>query len=465
VGDNKESRQMTRHPGKWMTPLVLLALSASLVLSGGCAKDLMEADTDPPTGSRITNPPEGAALNSRYIDVRGRAEVGATVQIRVNDEPKGSGAAYPAAPDEGGLGRFTVSDVDLGEEGPKHITGIVTDLYGNRAEDALEVNMVLDMTPPPVAFETLIDAQWDTVDVEGVPTEMWQTGLPAVTLVGRTDTTYAIAQARYGINAFTAERDSTFPGQPGEPDSVRFWIPMTSPPLTTSNPDSMVNYYVEALDEAGNTSSEMFQLNWAAAGKETSIYYEDGDIGYIGNTVSGQPGMKLAVLFQAPPWANFMIGMELFIANDNIVNPDNPYAPTTKPFYAYVWYPGGDLRPLSPANTGHIPFAENTCPEDTLVSFYLPNAINITNNEEFPDKQFFAGIEFIHRNNPYVGLDADPPIDSRSFRYNWSEWEMATTDYIIRAIVSDLQATGGEKGRVARVKPTLVRIVDPSKLK
>ncbi|MBD3349824.1 MAG: hypothetical protein GF400_11615 [Candidatus Eisenbacteria bacterium] len=449
---------MTRHLGRWLPPLMLLALFAGLLLSGGCAKDLMEADEEPPTGSRITNPPDGVALNSQIIDIRGRAEVGATIEVDVNGESKGSAVAYPPAPGEGGLGRFTVPDVNLGEEGAKEIRATVTDLYGNRADQDLVVNMVFDATPPIVFFDDIIDAQIDTVDVGGVPTVMWTTGLPAVTALGRTDTTYSLARVRYGINQFVADRDSLISGAPGEPDTVKFWVPMTSPPLTTTNPDSIVTYYMESMDEAGNRSSERFQINWAAAGRETTISYEDGDYGYIGNSVSGQQGMKLAVMFQAPPWANFIIGMGIFNMNDGIVNDENPQAPTTDPFLAFVWKPNEEMRPGVTANTGYTPFADNTCPEDSLVTFYFANAINITSNDDFPDKQFFAGIEFLNRNSPIIGIDVDEPIDSRSFRWDWSSWEMATTsDYIIRAIVSDLQSTG-EKARTATVTPTIVRL-------
>ncbi|MFH1502486.1 MAG: hypothetical protein ABIG03_05525 [Candidatus Eisenbacteria bacterium] len=437
-----------------MTPLVLLALLSSVVLMGGCAKDLVEADQTPPTGSRITNPADGSALNNQVINVRGRAEVGATVEILVDGVSKGTDTASPPAPSEGGLGRFTVESVQLGIEGPKELRGVVTDLYGNRADNDLIVNIILDMQAPPVAFENLVDAQWDTV--EGVP--MWQTGVPAVTLIGRTDTTATYARVRYGINEFTPDSTYTFPAGPGEPDSVRFWIPMNAPLLTPANPDSLVTYFVEAVDEAGNTSSEAFQLNWAAAGKETILAWDDSEYGYVGNRVTGQAGMSIAVLFQAPPWANFVTGMELYLMTDGVVNPIDPQAPTTAPFLAYIWEPSGDLRPAAHANDGYTPFDWYAAPEDAMVDFYFPNAINITNNNDFPDKQFFAGIEFQFRNNPIIGIDTDEPIDSRSFRWNWTEWEMSTTaDYIIHAIVSDLQHSAG--GRTAVLQPTSVTVV------
>ncbi len=446
---------MMRHPEKWMTPLVLLGLSVSLVLSGGCSKDLMQADNDPPVGSRITNPPDGAALNSAVIDVRGRAEVGATIRILVNGDLKGTAVSYPAAQSEGGIGRFTVESVDLGEEGPKEIKGIVTDLYGNRAESDLVANIFLDMQAPPVAFETFVGAEPDSEGGEG-----WRTGLPSVTLIGLTDTTASEMRVRYGINEFTPDSLLVFPAGPGEPDAVRFWVPMTSPPLTVVNPDSTVIYYVEALDPAGNSSAEAVQLSWVAAGKETVISYDDSDYGSVQNGISGQAGMAFAVLFQAPSWANYVTGMQVLIKNDGITDPDHPTSPTTKPFLAYVWKTDG-IEPGTHANDGYTPFEANVCPEDSLVTFYFANAVNITNNNDFPDKQFCAGYEYLYKNNPVLGVDTDDP-DPRSFHWDWTEWVMATGhDYIIHAIVSDLQSHGGD-AKTAVLTPRIVRVPIPT---
>ncbi len=449
---------MMSHPRRWMTPLVLLALLASLVLSGGCGKNLMEADNVPPVGSMITNPPDGAALNSPVIDVRGRAEVGATIRILVNGELKGTAVSYPAAQSEGGLGRFTVESVDLGEEGHKEIVGVVTDLYGNRAEKDLLAEIDLDMHAPPVSFEAFVGAEPDTLDGH----DGWRTGLPAVTLIGLTDTTASQTRVRFGINEFTPDSSLVFPGDPGEPDAMRFWVPMTSPPLTILNPDSTVVYYVEALDPAGNSSAEAVKLSWIAAGKETVLSWDDSDYGNVQNRVSGQAGMAFAVLFDnTPAWANFVTGMQVYIMNDDITNPDNPTAPTTKPFTAYVWKTDGDY-PLEHANDGYQPFGMNTCPEDSLVTFYFGNAINITNNDDFPDKKFCVGFEYLYKNNPVLGVDTDEP-SGRSFHWNWTDWERAEGhDYIIHAIVSDLQSHGGD-ARTAVLTPRIVRVPMPER--
>jgi hypothetical protein len=266
----------------------VLVAAAALAFSAGCEKTAMDPDTDPPTGSTIENPTDGESLSSETINVRGRAEVGATVEILVNDVLQGSAVAAVAEPNDGGLGRFTVEDVSLGGEGHKVLKAIVTDLYGNTADDPVVIEVDLDITPPPVAFEQVIDAEYDTLDI-------WATGLPQVSAVGRTDTTASDARVRYGINSFRPVQADTFPGEPGEPDSVRFWVPMTSPPLTGADPETLVQYYLEAIDAAGNVSSEGFRVHWIAEGRDTVLAWDDGNFGSIGNQTTGQSGMQLAV--------------------------------------------------------------------------------------------------------------------------------------------------------------------------
>ena len=444
----KEKMQMKKRPGRWLTPLMFAVLVVGLAFLSGCAKDLMEADTSPPTGSAITSPTEGQAVSNPVMNVRGRAEVGATVEIFINDEKKGSGVAAPAIPYDGGLGRFTVEDVELGEEGAKTVRGVVTDLYGNRATDDLVANIVLDMTAPPVALETVIDAVWDQDE------SYWMTGETWVTTVGRTDTTADGSRMRYGINEFLPESTYVFPGDPH--DTMRVWIPMKRPPLTVQNPDSLVHYFLEAFDEAGNVSADPVDVYWVAVGKETALSWDDGDAAGYWDQTSGVSGIKYAVRFDAPAWANYVTGMEIYTGIDTETNPEDPTGPSTKPFTAWIWKPAVDLTPGETANQGYEPFAMYGYPEDALVRFYFANAIDITNHQDFPNKQFFAGIELMFKLNPYIRYDIDPPHDARTYRWDLTEWHPwgvdvgQERDLMIHAVVSDLEAGGG--GRTAVLK-------------
>lgn len=438
----------TRLARPWL-PVGMLLLAAAVFALTGCEKEGMPADTDPPTGSQITNPEDGSALNSPVINVRGQAEVGATIDVYINDVYQASGVASPAVP-SGPLGRFLVEDVDLGVEGEKTLRAVITDLYGNVSDDPIEIHLTLDQTAPPIAFERVDGTQWsDTLG--GV----WQTSLPQTRFVGRTNVSSSGQRVRYGINEFLPDSTYTFPGAPGEPDSIRFYVPITVPPLVAAHPESLVTYYAEAYDVAGNVASTPFSIYWVAAGKETAIAYDDGDYGSYDNQITGQSGMMLAVKFQAPVWANYITGIQFHTMNDQQTNPQDPQAPTTMPFLIWIWRFNQDELPGIAANDGMSSGDPYSYPEDTWVEWSLPNPINITNNSYFPDKQFFAGMEWQYRSNPIFGLDTDLPIDYRSYRWNWSSWELQTlADAMVRVIVSDLPNISG-KARTATLTPVV----------
>ena len=437
--------------------MVLVLLAAGLALLGGCDKGLMEADTTPPSGSEITSPVDGEALSNPVINVRGRAEVGATIEIYVNDVPKASAVASPAVPYDGLLGRFTVENVELGDEGMKEIRAVITDLYGNRAPKDLVANVTLDMTAPPAHLETVTDASWE--EAEGY----YMTGETQAIAIGYTDTTADGTRMRYGINEFLPESTHVFPG---DPDTMRVWIPVRRPMLTVQNPDSLVHYFFEAFDDAGNVTGDPVDIFWVAAGKETALSWDDSEAsGYMDQT-SGYQGIKYAVRFDAPAWANYVTGMEIHTGIDGDTNPDDPQGPSGKPFTAWIWKPEADLSPGANANQGYEPFGMYGYPEDTLIRFYFPNAIDITKHADFPNKVFLAGIEMQYRLNPYIRYDTDEPHDGRGYRWNYSIWETWGTatgeDLIIHAIVSDLGAPG-EAARTAIIKNGEVIPIDPLK--
>ncbi len=437
----------------WLSLLSALVLLA-LVLGTGCdSVEPMAADEVPPTGTMVTNPADGDALNTPVISIRGRAEVGAEIKVYVDDVLAGSAVASPAVPYDGQQGRFTVADVDLGVEGPKTLRVVATDLYGNVAENPILLNIDLDMTPPPVVFER-INPPEDVIYNEDE--ERWETGVPRVRLVGRTDTLAAGAQVRFGINTFEPDSVYAYPADPGMPDSLRFWVPMESPPLTSANPDSQIRYFVEAYDAAGNTSGVPVELYWNAVGKDTilSVTNLDEPISFD-DYIARQAGMMLAVGYQAPVWANYVIGIRYFIGNDGETDPQNPQTPTTKPFTAWIWRPSSDTppRPAGQANDGMN--SGSQYPEMDWLELMLPNAVDISNNDQFPNKYFFVGLEWENRYNPPIGLDTTSgEVDFTSFVLPWyPPWELfETEDVMIEAIVSDIpSAERGARTATLRV--------------
>ena len=443
------------HARRYMIPAAVLAVFG-LVFWVGCSKDLMEPDIDPPSGSAITNPVDGSSLNRETINVRGRAEVGATIDIFVNDVLEGTGVSSPAVPNDGLGGRFTVEDVSLGDEGVKDLRARITDLYGNVAtpDETPRITIILDQTPPPISHIPPIEgAEWvDTLGFWG--DGFWETGLPTIVVSASTDTSASGARLRFGINEHVANEFVTGP----DDSTVYFAIDVTTPPLSGGHADTLMRYSLEAFDTAGNVGAEPLLIHWEVEGKEEELSHDDGHYEQWDHVVEGRPGQKIAVRFQAPTWANYVTKIIYYIANDQVDNPINPDDPSTMPFEAWIWrVTVPDSLPGPAGNDGYMPFTEPYMyPEDEWVAVTFPNAIDINDNSHYPDKKFFVGLEWHYRMNPYIYEDASEPLAFKSFRWNWSEWELRDErDTMIRAVVSDVPTLDG-KGREAVLLPTRV---------
>jgi len=451
------------HARRYMIPAAVLA-AIGLLFWAGCSKDLMSPDELRPEGSSITNPPDLTSLNKGTISVRGRAEVGATIDIFVKDLLsdtellEGTTVSSPAVPEDGLGGRFTVEDVNLGEEGAKTIRARITDLYGNLASvsETPLITIILDQTPPPIAFEGIAGAAWkDTLGVWG--DGLWKTDLPSITVSGSTDTSASGARLSFGLRKHVARELIPDPHS----TTVNFTIDVPSPPLHAGKVDTVVRYSLEAVDAAGNVDGEPLYLHWKIEGQEEELSLDDGTYNSHDHTVKLRRGQKLAVGYQAPTWARYVTKIVFYNANDQVTDPSNPTADTSEPFAAWVW---GSLLNDTPGaagmNEGHMEFtAAGEYPENEWVTITFPRAIEITDNVQYPDKKFYLGIEWLMKDNPWIYEDHSPPIAYTSWVWNaeLETWERhEAVNPMIRAIVSDVESLDG-KGREAVVTPTRVR--------
>ena len=116
---------MTKVHARRCTILAAVLAAFALAFWVGCSKELVDPDEYPPEDSTISNPVHMSSLNEETINVRGRAEVGATIDVFVTDVLSGTellggtAASSPAVPDDGLGGRYTVEEVELGDEGMK----------------------------------------------------------------------------------------------------------------------------------------------------------------------------------------------------------------------------------------------------------------------------------------------------------------------------------------------------------
>ena len=178
------------------------------------------------------------------------------------------------------------------------------------------------------------------------------------------------------------------------------------------------------------------RIELARAYRETVLSWDSGIQPPNQNNTTGQVGMALAVRFFAPSWATHVTEVHYFIMNDNQDNPNDPGAPTTQPFMVRVWRPG-NTAPGPYAADGYVPFSEmGQYPEEAWLEVELPEPVDITDEGHFPEGEFYVGLEWLFRNNPYIGVDTVPPYDGMSYRWNWSVWEILESgDAMVRAVV------------------------------
>ncbi len=208
-------------------------------------------------------------------------------------------------------------------------------------------------------------------------------------------------------------------------------------------------------------------LDTARTRHDTLLRWDEEGLSGPPAPTTGAAGTELAVLFQAPPWANYVTEIHLYVMNDQVENPHDPELPTTRPFLVHVWRVTPYTLPGVSENAGTE--AGEDHPEDSWLALTLPEAVDLTILSHFPMKQFFVGIEWLHDANPVIALDDNLPIDLMSFRRNPEDpidstghtagrppvsrgWEILEAhDAKIRAVVSD-SPTGAEPSSWAAVK-------------
>ncbi len=172
---------------------------------------------------------------------------------------------------------------------------------------------------------------------------------------------------------------------------------------------------------------------------EVELSWDDGSAEHV---ITGRAGQKLAVGFHAPESALSVTAVRIYIMDDGVVNPVDPELPTTEPFTVWVWAIGSSGEPGPPGNYGYVPFTDyGQYPEDAWVDVVFPEPIDISDDEQFPNHEFYVGLEWDHRQNPVVGLDLDAPLSGETRHWDWVSWAVVDTgDALVRAVVSDSMA-------------------------
>ncbi len=241
--------------------LASLALLAAAVVAG-CDCENVSAPYIVSSGRvQITGPEDGSFVNSQVIDVRGQAELGTLVHVYVDGVFGGSGVTFQTEPPQE-LATFRVEHVDLGpDEIEKTIAAVAADEQGNTADQGDTVAVVLDLTPPPADLERIEGAQ-------EIEPGTWQASGPWVDVWGRTDTTAIIVRVRWQTVDYPPEEYEVFPGEPGEPDSMRVRFRINGPFALSVRPDSSRAYAFQTIDAADNYTQSFFVVQWTTGSSD-----------------------------------------------------------------------------------------------------------------------------------------------------------------------------------------------------
>jgi len=142
---------------------------------------------------------------------------------------------------------------------------------------------------------------------------------------------------------------------------------------------------------------------------------------------------RVAVWFQAPGWATHVVAVHVWFGGES-----SPMCTVWLNRASGEW----PYLPGPPANSGlHV----DQVPGGTWAVLPLPDPVDITNAGHFPDRVFFAGIEFETQSPDAVGVDTDPPVHGKSFVCYWGDCDWyGLGDLMIRAVVSDITGSAVE---------------------
>ena len=187
---------------------------------------------------------------------------------------------------------------------------------------------------------------------------------------------------------------------------------------------------------------------------EQVLAWDDGGLVNCGMCPAPMDLREMAVRFEAPEGFHWLREIQFYVCNDGVVNPDDPQSPTTGPCTLAVWRPSDAGCEAPPASRPEHAFElGGGYPEDQLITFILPEAIDLSAEAVFPAGEFFVGMIWVNHVNPGLAVDWDPIVMGNTWRRIPSEWERCTEyGVLIRAVVSDSSGSPVELESWGRVK-------------
>ncbi len=184
-----------------------------------------------------------------------------------------------------------------------------------------------------------------------------------------------------------------------------------------------------------------------ASRTEVELSWDDGS---AEDGFSALAGRKLAVGFQAPESATELRGIQIYVVDDGLENPEFPGEPTTRECTIWVWK---DAAGSPGAAVSYGQFVEPGYPEEAWLEVMLDEPVDLSNAAHFPEHRFHVGLEWESRTNPVIGLDLDSPLSGETRLWDWTSWSVVdTANAMVRAVVYDSTAVPVEVQSWGRVK-------------
>jgi hypothetical protein len=174
----------------------------------------------------------------------------------------------------------------------------------------------------------------------------------------------------------------------------------------------------------------------------------NGDV--FADFVTGQPQMEMANVFDVP---RYFDDAELYLSGAAVFVKDHFDTVDTSPFRLKV-------RNVYEGGTPGQEFFSQDIPGGYPIEEWLLIDLTTETTPGLPVEDrtaFSVGVYCLERYNPYIGVQAIDEPHLRSYRWNWSTWQLyAYGDFGIRAKVCAIPTSGAEESAWATVK-TLFR--------
>jgi len=175
------------------------------------------------------------------------------------------------------------------------------------------------------------------------------------------------------------------------------------------------------------------------ARRDTLFAWDDGE---VDDSVYGRAGTAVGVMFIAHPPTTYVTEIHVYTEYDCCMYPDQPYIPLRE-FLVRVWTPSLGYPPVPWRPVGRGAYSGEEYPEQAWVSLVLPQPVRIDSDLYYPDRVFFAVVEWEHTCSPFIGIDDDGPQPGMSRRRLGPSmaWDDYPGNLMIRAVGTDSLGT------------------------